>query len=104
MRHGSNDHLSRSDKLTSEMPMRDNHSADQRDGIRLGIFCIHYFHVLRLEARCETVTRFLGTLALRMSRCTARASKPARRSRLLNSLATMTERCRPPVQPIPTVT
>src|SRR6185503_18654279 len=46
----------------------------------------------------------LGLLALRTSLCCARASNPALRNPRARAFATITERCRPPVHPMPILT
>src|SRR6185369_17965116 len=99
MRQRPHDHFSRGDEFTGEMPVRDDHSADQT--LRLGFWLVRFddFHAFAFrELRGLAVAS-----ALRISRCTAVASKPARRNRLAISFATITDRWRPPVQPIPTV-
>src|SRR5712692_2625365 len=86
VRDGPDNHLSSRQEFTAQMTVRNNHAADQRTGLRLrggGIDDLH--------SKSAPDYFFAGAL-FRMSRCTECASNPARRRRLANSFAIITER------------
>src|ERR1041385_565732 len=101
MRQRTNNHFGSGNKFAGQMTVSDDDSTDglARFGFRLLRF--NDFHFFRAASR-PAAFGFSATPFL-MSRCKAWASNPARRKRLVTSFAIITDRCRPPVQPIPTV-
>ena len=101
VRNRADNHFGRGDELARQVSVRHNHSTHQPDRLSFSRMRINYFHFV--FQRFYLAAFFRAGALFRMSRWTACASKPARRRRPASSFAIITERWRPPVQPIPTV-